>query len=206
MHWIEPRIDRVWGGFSQAEVTLALLRAALAAPTPGYLVFGSGKDYPIATNATIDAYLEANADVIHLDSAPIDQTWPDQCRTKVEHYTLPFSSSQGDLRPIPPLRTMTVRCNVGWGRRLVRTFGVRAGLHHWWRMQKPRTLPFGLPYGGSSWWRTPWDLGGAMVAWIDGQAGYEEQFRYCQCPDEMFFHTAVAVWRPTVGRSGAVRA
>lgn len=192
VHWIEPRVNCIWGGFSQVEATLACLRAALSSGRPGYLVFGSGQDYPIKDAAAIDAYLTAHADVVHADTAPIDRMWPDQFEVKITHYCLPQSDAHGDLLLLPPLRTMSLRGVLGWARRLMRTFGVRAGLRHTRAMLGPRGLPFGMPHGGSQWWGMPWDVARDVVAWTDAHPDFAQYFRYSQCPDEMFFHTALA--------------
>lgn len=192
VHWIQPQIDCVWGAFTQVEVTLALLRAALTSGTPGYILFGSGQDYPIVSNETIDTYLDAHRHVVHMDSAPIDQMWPDQYQVKVDAYTVPLSATRADLRSLPPLGSMTLRGNLGWGRKLVRTFGLMEGARHWRRMQPPRRLPFGLPFGGSSWWGMPWGVAVAMMEWIDTRPEYARYFTYSQCSDEMYFHTALA--------------
>ena len=129
---------------------------------------------------------------VHADTAPFDRMWPDQFEVKITHYCLPQSDAHGDLLLLPPLRTMSLRGVFGWARRLMRTFGVRAGLRHTRAMLGPRGLPFGMPHGGSSWWGMPWDVAGDVVAWTDAHPDFAQYFRYSQCPDEMFFHTALA--------------
>lgn len=192
VHWIEPRLDCVWGGFSQVDVTLGCLRGALACGRPGYLVFGSGQDYPIRSNDDIDAYLSGHADVVHVDTAPIDEMWPTQYDVKVSHYCLPQGSGRGDLLLLPALSTMSPRGQLGWCRRLVALFGVRQGLRHFVATRPPRAMPFGMPWGGSSWWGMPWDVARGVLAWTDAHPDFGRYFRYSQCPDEMFFHTALA--------------
>ena len=196
---VEPRIDCVWGAFSQTQTTLSCLRHVLASGDPGYVILLSGQDYPLTSRAARDDYLSRHRDVVHLDLATIDRVWPNY-REKLDYYCVPLSSRRGDLALLPPLLSMTPRGALGWARRLVAALGwgealtvLRAAAH---RRREPVVDP---QYGGSSWWGMPWPVVAAIVAYVDAHPEFPAYYRYTQCSDEIFFHTAFVQVRHLVG-------
>ena len=59
-HFIEDRINVMWGSFGQVRYQMALIKAALAFPEPfDYLFSISGLDYPLWSNDKIMRYIDS---------------------------------------------------------------------------------------------------------------------------------------------------
>lgn len=188
---VEPRVDVVWGTFSQVEATLSAMRRALADGRPGHLVLMSGVDFPIKSSDHIRAYLAAHRDTVHREGGPIKEVWPDFHQHKTDYYMVSFSGQRGDFTMVRPLSHMGLRERLGWTKRFVREFGLRRGLEVAARTQDERRSPIAV-MAGSNWWAMPTRVARVVLEWADSHPDYARYHEFTQCPDEIFFHSILA--------------
>jgi hypothetical protein len=167
--FIQRRLRVTWGGFSQVEAVLALMREALVFESAcDYLILLSGLDYPIKSNRFILRYLgESNGrefiNYISIREHPflewkINMIWPNE---------------------ILAINRLLHRC-----RRLkllgtLQTFFLGR-----------RGFPSGFePYVGATWWALTRDCVEYVVRFVEGNQRFVQFYRLTHAPDEAFFHT-----------------
>jgi hypothetical protein len=166
-HPILPRLDVRWGSFSQVGATLASLRQVLARELEfDKLLFLSGQDYPVLSNAALKEALAALDECELIDTVPIGPGgWP-------ATYRYEYFYSEGAALPL--------RLACALANRALRLSG------------RTRRFPAGLkPYGGSTWWALSRPCLLDILARVDACPELARFFRTVLCPDEMFFQTLV---------------
>lgn len=108
VRWLERRTRVQWGGFSQVEATLALMRTARAEQAYGRYVLLSGQDILIKPVAEVRAVLGGPCEFIRVDrEVSLDQRSPltDRVRYRWFHdrskLLLPISGRLRNRRPLP---------------------------------------------------------------------------------------------------------
>jgi hypothetical protein len=169
--FIESRCRVYWGGWSQVQATLNLVRAAISGPFT-HFAFISGVDYPLARPEAILSYVAG---------------------TGLEHINcLPLPAPQVDK----PLTRLSVRClEGGYRERSIKGLSLRvfnkvlAALP---QRDVERDLGPLKPFGGSSWWILTREAVEAALAVADEDSAAMRMFKTSVSPDESFFQTVIA--------------
>lgn len=166
---VARRVDVHWGAFSQVQAALNAL-AQIDAEVPAYdkVTFLSAQDFPLLSNVRLKRAMEQLSGYELLDVIPIG-TAPGQWAAEGRYQY--FCSDQG-----PYARELACRLV----NRMLRAAG------------RTRRLPDGMqPYGGSSWWALSQACVRHVLGRVDREPGLVRFFRYCACPDELFFQTLI---------------
>jgi hypothetical protein len=167
-----PDVERVavkWGGWSQVESTLALLRLARGRIDPAdRLVLLSGDSYPLRSGPAIDRHFQQQRDAEFINCV-----------------SMPSVEAS---KPLSRLTRLFVEYDPRDGSRHITAKFVNA-------LKLPRSLKrLGqrAPHAGSTWWA----LTGACAIWILDQIDDDPKlvpfFKRSKMPDESFFQTLVA--------------
>jgi hypothetical protein len=165
----ENRAKVTWGAFSVVEATLLLLEAALAQPDQALsrFVLLSGSDYPIASNAEIEAFF---------------------CRSPKKQFVRGFNILEARRKEIWRIRGRHFRelaPRYSWLRAPL--FAVERGLRLF-----PRRLPTDLTFiCGSQWWAITPDCAQYCVEFARTEPKTVGLFKLMFAPDEIFFHTLI---------------
>lgn len=173
-----PRHPCYWGDFGHVRATLAGLRALIASGRPfDYVILLTGQDYPLRSNAEIEATLQGAAGQVFMEWMPIpNENWTDGGAYRIENWH--FRMGRRSLSfPGTPFRHALL--NAAWSLP-ARVLSLR------------RTFPAGMtPYGGSSYWMMPADCARFVDARARSDAEFVRFFKYVRIPDEIFFQTLV---------------
>ncbi|WP_192813089.1 beta-1,6-N-acetylglucosaminyltransferase [Arthrobacter sp. TB 23] len=164
------RVRVNWGGWSQVEASLSLLRFAVNGPdfaAEDRLVLLSGDSYPVQEQSVIHDYFAALDDQQFINCLPMDPATKPSSRFTRFH--LEYDPHRKFMSVLP---------------RLVNRCGVPRN--------HERALNGRRVYCGSQWWM----LTGEAVTWIldeiDADPAFTRYCRFTRIPDEFFFHTLLA--------------
>jgi len=164
VEWL-PRRPSPWGGFGHVAATLdGLRRIAADGLRADYVVLLTGQDYPLKSNAAIDAFFarQDGRSFLHHQPLPV-AALPHGGYDRLARHLV----RGGRVRPWPSLGL-----GVGaWGRR----------------------VPYGLqPWFGSGYWCLHREAVGYVMDFLAAHPRYTRFFRRAFIPDEMFFQTILA--------------
>jgi hypothetical protein len=164
--------------------TIHLMEQVVRDNRKGYVIFLSGQDYPIRSNAEINAFISRNQDYNFLDLKPIDQVWP-SFRLRTDYYKFNVSSRRGDFvmyRPFHP--ASLVKAVYGYTRGKIDLSAFRL------LMKKRQLRVIRNLFGGSQWFALNHETLLRLCAFIEEHR--EElfsHFQYTFCADEIFVHS-----------------
>jgi len=167
--FVKRRVRVNWGGWSQVEATLRLMRCAMTKDrTLVRFALLSGACYPLRSNEALRDCLLGDENE-HISAFPM----PDDERDK-------------------PLTRLT-RWHMESG---LRGTGLRSRAAHLvndtLRLLPPRRLAGLVPYAGSSWFVITRDAVQTILERVETDRRFMSFFRYTRCPDECFFQTVLA--------------
>lgn len=156
------RKDVKWGGFSQIEATLELIRTLFAEvkEIPDYVHLMSGQDFPIKSNKYIFNFFKKNNGLNFMEFEALPYIgWKDGGMDRILHH---------------------------WQ---VDTIGATESLKLQSTQQTHEFFPDIIPYGGSQWWSLTGDcIKRIYKECYPGNRLYDF-YKHTFCPDEMFFQT-----------------
>lgn len=172
---LDQRLEYHWGGYNAVEVTILLMREALAAGDCGRFQLLQGLDYPILSNKELDAFFEAHADEEFLKARNVTQlTDPEE----THKYRLYWSWDKNSnpfvwclnkfntvlywLHLIPPLKKNYVFDDAGN------------------RMEL---------YSGCAQWGISIAAAQKIVEFHDANPKFNRYFEWVFAPDECYYHT-----------------
>jgi hypothetical protein len=170
---IRNRVAVHWGGWSQVEASLQLIRAALESD----VVFGrfallSGSCYPLKSNEALRDFLFCD-EIEHITAVPMPSIDGKKPLTRLTRWHI----EGGDRSEGPKGRTIHV-------------------INDLLRAAPRRDLQKGLeglsPYAGSNWWVLTRDAVQTIMRTVEARPTLVSFFRRTYCPDESFFHTVLA--------------
>ncbi len=165
--FLEHRVPVHWGGLTQVDAAVLLLRAALADPAITHFYLMSGECYPVKTDAQIRARIESlppgSANLMELTAMPVSHKPLERYTRRWLHEVRNPTAWRILWRLFPRLRNRSL-----------------AGL---------RGIPL---HGGGAWWLFERQAIEAFLRFIDDNAWYRRGFRHTNCPDEMMLHSLVA--------------
>ena len=169
VHFIEKRVDVVWGTLTEVDYQMNLIRAAVRFPRHFHRIFFlSGMDFPLWSPQRITEWIEEQKDQETLQGYCMDT--PLLNAGQRESYTVP--------RPF--------RRNRRWAaflRRASRFFGIRKELHF-----EMNGLPWKL-YKGSAWWCISEELADYVQSIYEHEESIHRYFRDSFCPAETVIQT-----------------
>lgn len=169
VHFIEKRVDVVWGTLTEVDYQMNLIRAAVRFPRHFHRIFFlSGMDFPLWSPQRITEWIEEQKDQETLQGYCMDT--PLLSAGQRESYTVP--------RPF--------RRNRRWAaflRRASRFFGIRKELHF-----EMNGLPWKL-YKGSAWWCISEELADYVQSIYEHEESIHRYFRDSFCPAETVIQT-----------------
>jgi len=173
VNFIQPRVSVRWGGWSQIEATLLLMRRALAQDeTLARFALLSGACYPLRSNEALRDFL-LSGDGEYISAAPMPDPEHDKPLTRLTRWHI-----EGGLRA------------KGAKAKAIRI------LNDTLRALPARNLKTGLdglaPYAGSSWWVLTRSGVETVLDWTDRRPRLAAFLRHTHCPDECFFQTVLA--------------
>lgn len=165
--FLVKRISTRWGGFSLAEATLLAMKAVQESGEEfGAISLLSGQDYPIKSNADIDAFLTKSRYSIFLEYFPLPdyKRWNTGGTYRYKKYF--FGTSSVALFFSKTMNFMST---------LIPVFA--------------RKLPYLLrPYAGSQWWTIDQYALNYILKYIEDNPEYNQFHKFTFAPDELFFH------------------
>lgn len=167
------RVKVGWGGISQVEASLQLIKCVVESHRQyDYVWLISGQDFPIQTQSHIIDFLKDNIGKCFIDCDSTETKRYVRLLKRNEVMHSEWISGKGTFQKI-------VR-NV-W-------YIVSGGRCHTFKLFK-RRLNSDKFYFGSSWWCLPFECCKEMLAYLQEDTKFYHFFRHCHCPDESFFQT-----------------
>ncbi len=173
IHFIEHRVNVIWGSINEVEYQIELLRAALYYGHADYFISLSGMDYPLWSNADIKKYFrQANGKEILQGISMLHQGKNGQQYRNFRFLTdKPWLSGSLKSKFRVALRKITA------------TAGIHKTLHIHCQA-KTYTL-----YKGSAWWAITPDLARHIIKEWDENEHLVHYFKTSFCPAETFIQT-----------------
>ena len=165
--FLDNRVPVYWGGLSQVESALRLLRAAFSDPTITHFYHMSGQCYPVKSDEQIRERLQSfhagSANLMELVAMPVSHK-------PLERYTRRWLHDVQNPITWRIYRRLFPRLP---DRSLARLRGIRL-------------------YGGGCWWLFEREAVAKILAFLDENRWYWRLFRHTDCPDEMLLHSLMA--------------
>ncbi len=165
--FVDNRVQVNWGGLSQVEAVVRLLRVAYADPTITHFYNMSGQCYPVKTDAQIRERIAAmpvgTANFMELTAMPVSHK-------PIERFTRRWLHD--------------VQNPIAW--RILRKIFPRLP-------DQPLSKLRGIHlHGGGCWWLLEREAVGKILDFLDKNPWYWRLFKYSDCPDEMLLQTLMA--------------
>jgi hypothetical protein len=167
--FVKRRVRVHWGGWSQVEATLRMMRGAIVRDgTLMRFVLLSGACYPLRSNEALRDFLFAG-DSEHLNVVPMPDLEHDKPLSRLTRWYF-----EGGLRG-KSLKARALRL-----------------ANDALRVLPPRSLRGLAPYAGSSWWVLTRAGVETVLRRVETDRHFVSFFRHSLCPDESFFQSALA--------------
>ena len=202
----DDRVHSYWGDYGTAQAALNAMRRIVRDGRKGFVFLLSGQDYPVRSNAEIDAFLEKNRDCDFSPhfSLPSETRWAQTRggRNRLEYYHVslhrpgravqsveicPRDFSPGNLKKF--LYVIRFRPD-----RIFRLPGML-----FLRRKKPDCLQY---YGGETWWVMRTSTAAEILEFLDRHPEVPAYFREVNIPEEIMF---ASLLKTLPGSRGAVR-
>lgn len=164
---IKNNIPIFWGGFSQVQASINLLKEAKKNRKYDYYILLSGVDYPVRSNNYIHNFFKKykGKEFINLYPMPLyDKTFD-----RIEYYRYEGS------------RYLILSYIIRLLNMLIKKFHLKRDLPH-------KYSDFKL-YAGSNWWGLTDKSVNYIIKFIKNNSDFIKFYQNTLCPDEMFFHT-----------------
>lgn len=180
VHFVENRKKVYWGGYNAIEATYELIRAALYSnQNYDYFVLLQNLDYPIRSNAYIEAFFTDNVGKEFIRGCKI-------AKTKDWHYARKYrlyNKRDDDFYITNRSRIKKLLRYIGLTIKSITTFGFNGIINE-------KNEAFDIYYGAAQWAVTE-----ACAKYFDEFEKTHPKFnaimRHIQFPDEEYFHTIV---------------
>ncbi len=188
--FLKKRIKCRWGDFSLVEATLEGMKAVAKDNRSGYCLLVSGQDYPIKTNASLNAFLKKNEGYDFIELKPAAELWiKNKWRVRIEQYKFDFSDKREDFVVIPYVFSKSILNPLN----ILRILKVLIkGVPNINLIFEPRQFPdYITPFAGSQWWAITTDTLKSILDFLENHNDYLTYNQYSFCSDEFFFHSIV---------------
>jgi hypothetical protein len=183
VHFIESRVDCIWGDFSIVQATINLMKRALHDHSNGVCILLSGDDYPIKSQKGIQDFFSSHSNHAFIDLKEAGAVWPEFYK-RVEYYRFNLSSKRGDAVMVRGINLQSIK-HLLW-RRITFSQFLKAGF-------VKRKLSLNLKYyGGSQWLAINIPILQNVMDFIENNySDLYNFFKSSYVPDEFFFHSII---------------
>ena len=183
VHWIENRVNCIWGDFSQVQATLNLLAAVEQFnPQPNdRIVLKSGQDYPLHSAQNIRHFFEQHPNEEFIECFIAADIHPRPYRN-FRGYKVNYSDKRGDY-------VLFKKHNfTGFYKALCKGKIPKEAWHYFWNQKElPDVTTF---YKGSQWWALTYGTWQKMAQYYQAHLPtWKPFFTTAFCADEYFFQT-----------------
>lgn len=178
VHFLQHRVRTNWGGYSQCEYQMELMKAVIESQnTYDRVFFLSGLDYPLWSNSRIIGYLEQNPNKELIMGMNLSDCYePRKMQTRVRQY---------HFRDLPFTNHFVKRIVYGVVRETLELL----------RIRKKNYITVGQElhkvYCGSSWWCLTGECMSFVYKSMCHIKAYQRYFKTCLASDEMFVQTII---------------
>lgn len=197
--FIEKRVNCIWADYSQVTATLNLIEEVLKMDSPGYILFLSGQDYPVKSNADINGFLEAQKgyDFISFDSKtqPVSKK-EGHFYHRLKYYKINLSDRREDFVFAPPFSILPWRF-LQYAKVLARKKASLAELFKHYSGERTAEFCKDQHYRGSNWWVLRSESAAEIYSYyLARKRDIDAYYRHTFCADEQFFQTLYALTQP----------
>lgn len=188
IHFIDKRVDCIWGDYSQVEATCNLIEAVVKSKKLGVTIFLSGQDYPIKTNEYINDFLSNKSDTNFISYFNKKLTKDSLVyKERLKLYKINNSSNRNDFILLG--KPIYLSYN-NWKRIIKFMLLGKFKLQYFKYFFKERKDLF-KDYGkGSQWWAFQNKTLNLIYDYIkNNKYELDEYFKYSFAVDEIFFHS-----------------
>ena len=185
------RVHSYWGDFGTIQATLNAMRRIVREQRQGYIILLSGQDYPIRSNAEINAFLEKNAD----SDFSFNFSLPDETRwaqtrgglARLEDYHIFLNRPK---RAVPAVDIRPLDFSFANLKKILYVIRFRPDLIFrlpamlFCRRKKPECLRY---HGGETWWVMRVSSASAILEFLDRHPEIPAFFKQVQIPEEILF-------------------
>ncbi len=181
IHYVQKREKAVWGSFRLVQATLNALEEVNRLPVDfDFVCLLSGQDYPVKSNAFIEAFFSARAG----DNFMTYRTLPSEGLNyggmhRIESYTFTLRGRSETYLPSSYAHSLNRK-----GKSLNFLLGLYCAF------KKKRAFPKGMvPYYGSQWWCLNKEAVDYILLFLEQNRDYIAYHRHTLIPDEIFFQS-----------------
>ncbi len=185
------RVHSYWGDYGTIQATLNAMKRIVEDGRKGMIILLSGQDYPIRSNAEIDAFLDAHSDCdfsFHFE-LPSATRWAQTNggMNRLKHYRVslhrPGRAVQSvEIRPLDFSLKNLKQCLM------LAVFRPLMAFRALQFLLSPRKIPACLKYyGGETWWAMRVTSAAAILNYLSTHPEIAAFFRYVDIPEEIFF-------------------
>lgn len=165
---LNKRLNVYWGGYSQVDATIRLLKKATEFNKYDYYVLLSGVDYPVKSNKYIKKFFEDNNSYEFIDIYKMPLY--DKSLSRIQNYNI--ESLHRYVRPM-----------LFISNKIINLFGYKRKI--------PEKYSSFVMYAGSNWWALSKACVNYVLNFIDSNPQFVKFYKHTYNPDEMFFHTII---------------
>ena len=187
----DSRVHSYWGDYGTVQATLNAMKRIVEDGRRGMIILLSGQDYPIRSNAEINAFLETHSDCdfsLHFE-LPSSTRWAqtNAGMNRLRHYRVslhrPGRALQSvEIRPLDFSPANLKQCI------LLMLFRPLLAFRAMQFLLTPRKLPSCLKYyGGETWWAMRVTSAATILDFLSAHPEVPACFRYVDIPEEILF-------------------
>lgn len=169
VYYLKNTISVFWGGYSQVEATLRLLKTAVKTKKYDYFILISGVDYPVRSNKFIHTFFKQNKETEFINFC----TMPENNKGFDRLENINFDGS--DIGTLNHL--FNILQNILKKLPIKRKF--------------PEQYSNMTHYGGSTWWALSGNCVSYILNFIDRNPEFVNFYKHTYNADEMFFQTII---------------
>ena len=164
------RVNVLWGGWSQVDATLEMMREAFPTLEPDdYVILLSGDSYPLQSQEDLARFFESSNGAQYINSVSMPSKEASKPLTRLSRLYIEYNPHNGKRNLLP---------------RIINNLAIRRNYK--------AALNGRAPHAGSTWWA----FTGAALKWMltesDGDTRFLKFCRWTKMPDEFYFQTLLA--------------
>lgn len=163
------RVDVRWGGWSQVESTLSLMRLAQPHIAPDdHVILLSGDTYPLQSPEGIHSYFSLNPGSQYINSVSMPSVEASKPLTRMSNFYVEYDPRNGKSSLLP---------------KVINKLGIKRNYR--------KALGGRTPHAGSTWWALTGEACEWILSEIDRDPAFANFSRRTKMPDEFFFQTLI---------------
>lgn len=189
--FLENREKGTWGDVGIVKATINALQQITKEQRTGYCVLLSGQDYPIKSNAKIEAFLSKNYGTNFIETFPIPiEDWSEGGLERIQHYKFNLSDKRLDYILLPSILSKDFYKQLKQNLRRIKALLKRKIIP--FSILRKRNFPSYIkPFGGSQWWAIPIEMATKILWFLEQHRDYLDYHKSTLLADEIFFHSII---------------